>query len=59
MKTLHLVSEDVKVGAELKRRQARVDVQAVVSDAMHTACWMKKARKNPPSRLRPSSPPLR
>ena len=34
MKSLHLVSETVKVGTELERRQVRVDVQAVVCDAM-------------------------
>lgn len=34
MKSLHLVSETVKVGTELERRQARVDVQTVAFDAL-------------------------
>lgn len=34
MKSFRLVSETVMVGTELERRQARVDVQAVASDAL-------------------------
>lgn len=34
MKSLHLVSETVMIGTELERRQARVDVQAVVSNTL-------------------------
>ena len=34
MKSFRLVSETVKVGTELERRQARVDVQGVVFDGL-------------------------